>query len=77
MTYVSATLDREAVDGALTVGAVTRTVVLAVELSALSARSFTVRATTSVDRRDFGVTAARGLAGTRIDITADITCVRV
>ena len=76
MVFVSATLDREAVDGVLTVGGVTRTVVLAVGLRALSARSFTVRATTSLDRGDFGVTAARGLAGTRLDVTAEITCVR-
>ncbi|KUM99621.1 hypothetical protein AQI95_38555 [Streptomyces yokosukanensis] len=36
-----------------------------------------VRATTRVDRTEFGVTAARGTAGRRLGLTLEIRCVRV
>jgi polyisoprenoid-binding protein YceI len=41
-----------------------------------SAGKFTARATTRVDRTQFGITAARGLAARYLDITVEVTCVR-
>jgi polyisoprenoid-binding protein YceI len=64
------------VSGALTVRGVTRPVSLAVELADVSPRSFTARATTRVDRTEFGVTASRGLAGRFLDLSLEVRCVR-
>jgi len=64
------------INGALTVRGVTRPVSLAVELGDVSPRSFTARATTRVDRTEFGVTAARGLAGRYLELSLEVRCVR-
>ena len=42
----------------------------------MSRRSFTVRATTRIDRTEFGVTAYRGLAGRHLDLSVEAQCVR-
>jgi polyisoprenoid-binding protein YceI len=76
MSFISQGLDGPALAGALTVRDVTRPVSLSVELSAVSPRSFTARATTRIDRTEFGVTAARGLAGRYLDVTLEVQCVR-
>jgi polyisoprenoid-binding protein YceI len=60
----------------LTVRGVTRPVTLSVEQSAATPTSFTVRATTRIDRAEFGVTAYRGLAGRYLDMTVEVRCVR-
>jgi polyisoprenoid-binding protein YceI len=39
------------------------------------AETFTVRATTRVDRTEFGVTAAGLMAGRHLDLTLEVTCV--
>ena len=62
--------------GMLTVRGITRPVTLSVEQSAMTPGSFTVRATTRIDRAEFGVTAYRGLAGRYLDMTVEVRCVR-
>ena len=62
--------------GALTVGAVSRPVSLSIVHYAPSAGSFTARATARIDRTEYGVTAARGLAARYLDITVEVQCVR-
>jgi len=62
--------------GTVTVRDVTRPVDLLVELSDVSARSFTARATVRIDRTEFGVTAQRGLAGRYLDLSVEARCVR-
>ena len=54
----------------------TRPVTLSVEPPAVSPRSFTVRATTRIDRTEFGLTAYRGLAGRYLDLSVEAQCVR-
>ncbi len=62
--------------GILTAHGVSRPVTLAIELSAVSSRSFTARASARVDRTEFGVTAYRGLAGRYLDVSVEVRCVR-
>jgi polyisoprenoid-binding protein YceI len=76
ITFRSEGIDQTALTGALTVRGVTRPVSLAVELTDVSPRSFTARATTRVDRTEFGLTASRGLAGRRLDLIVEARCVR-
>jgi polyisoprenoid-binding protein YceI len=67
---------RLTVPGSLTVRDVTRPVTLLAEFTDVTARSFTVRATTRIDRTEFGVTGARGLAGRYLDVTVEVPCAR-
>jgi len=76
ITFTSERADRQELAGALTVRGVTRPVTLSVEPPAVSARSFTVRATTRIDRTEFGLTAYRGLAGRYLDLSVEAQCVR-
>ena len=62
--------------GWLTVRDVTRPVTLSIERSAVTTESFTARATTRIDRTEFGVTAYRALAGRYLDMTVEVRCVR-
>ena len=76
LTFISGELDRAVINGTLTVQDVTRPVSLAVEQAAASPNAFTARATTRIDRTDFGLVAARGLAGRYLDISMEVQCVR-
>jgi len=76
MTFISERTNGSTLTGTLTVRDVTRPVSLSVEWPVFSPGSFTVRATTRIDRTDFGVTAARGLAGRYLDLSLEIQCVR-
>jgi polyisoprenoid-binding protein YceI len=76
ITFTSERVDRQELTGALTVRGVTRPVTLSVEPPAVSPRSFTVRATTRIDRTEFGLTAYRGLAGRYLDMSVEVQCVR-
>jgi len=67
---------RLAVPGELTVRDVTRPVSLDAEFTAVTPESFTVRATTRIDRTDFGITRSRGLAGRYLSITVEVQCAR-
>ena len=62
--------------GTLTVRGTTRPVTLAVIWCEASRGSFTARATTRIDRTEFGITAARGLAARYLDLTVEIQCNR-
>jgi polyisoprenoid-binding protein YceI len=42
----------------------------------VSGGSFTVRATARIDRTEFGITAARGLAARHLDLTVEAQCTR-
>ncbi len=67
------------VTGALTVGQATRPVALTIDRTSAKTHAggwFEVTATTVVDRVEFGLTAARGLAGRRLTVTARVRCVR-
>jgi polyisoprenoid-binding protein YceI len=44
--------------------------------TAVNERWFTVRASTRIDRTEFGVTAYRGVAGRYLDMTMEVRCVR-
>lgn len=76
MTFISERLTPPTLTGTLTVREVTRHVTLSIEQLDVQRDSFTARAATRIDRTDFGLTASRGLAGTRLDLTLEIRCVR-
>jgi polyisoprenoid-binding protein YceI len=62
--------------GTLTVRGTTRPVTLTVNRCEVSRGSFTVRATARIDRTEFGITAARGLAARYLDLTVEAQCTR-
>ena len=79
MTFTSERLDRSdgrwTLTGTLLVRDVARPVSLAIERSTVPPgrpTSFVVCATTRIDRTDFGLTAAKGLAGRHLDISLRI-----
>jgi polyisoprenoid-binding protein YceI len=76
-TFVSDTVGESEITGTLTAHGVARPVTLTVDghEPEQADGSFTVRATTRVDRTDFGITAARGLAGRHLDLTLEVVCV--
>ncbi len=76
MAFVSDQVGTSAVTGTLTVHGVSRPVRLAVEQADATAGSLAVRATTRLDRTEFGITTARGMTGRWLDVTLDIRCVR-
>ncbi|MFE4873664.1 YceI family protein [Streptomyces sp. NPDC056682] len=75
ITFVSERVDATSVSGTLTACGITRSASLSIVRSEVHTNSFTVRATTRVDRIEFGVTAARGMAGRHLDLTLEVTCV--
>ncbi|KAF4408347.1 MULTISPECIES: YceI family protein [Streptomyces] len=77
LTFSSGRVGSTSVGGTLTAHGVSRPVTLAVERSAVSPEAFTVRATTRLDRTEFGVTGSRGMTGRLLDVTVEITCARV
>jgi polyisoprenoid-binding protein YceI len=78
MTFRSALIGAEdqALTGTLTVRGTIRPVTLTVTRCEVSPGSFTARATTRVDRTEFGITAARGLAARYLDLTVEVQCTR-
>jgi polyisoprenoid-binding protein YceI len=75
ITFVSDGVDTTAISGTLTACGVERPVSLSIVHSQVLAETFTVRATTRVDRTEFGVTAAGLMAGRHLDLTLEVTCV--
>jgi polyisoprenoid-binding protein YceI len=78
MTFRSERIDfdRRELAGTLTVRDVSRPVSFTVgELAAIRGQ-LTARATARIDRTEFGITAARGLAARYLDITVEVQCVR-
>jgi polyisoprenoid-binding protein YceI len=76
ITFRSERIDRSGLTGTLTVRGVARPVSLTIEQADLSPREFTARASTCIDRTEFGVTASRGLAGRYLDLIVEVRCVR-
>jgi polyisoprenoid-binding protein YceI len=78
LTFRSGPVDAgsQVIAGTLTVRDVTRPARLSVTRCAVSPRSFSARATVRIDRTEFGITAARGLAGRYLDVTVEVQCVR-
>ena len=76
MTFASERTDGSTLTGTLTVRGVAQPVTLSIEQSAVAAGSFTARASTRIDRTEFGVTALRGLAGRFLDLTLEVRCLR-
>jgi polyisoprenoid-binding protein YceI len=83
MTFASTRLDRSGgsatLTGVLTVHQVARPVSLTVEqciLQPTGPHSLIVRASTRIDRTQFGLTAAPGLAGRHLDVSLRILAVR-
>ena len=62
--------------GTLTVCGTSRPVTLTITRCEASRGSFTARATARIDRTEFGITAARGLAARYLDLTVEIQCNR-
>ncbi len=76
ITFMADQVGGQVLAGILTAHGVARPVTLAIELSAVSPQSFTARASTRIDRTEFGVTAYRGLAGRYLDVSVEVRCVR-
>ena len=76
ITFRSDSVDGLALTGTLTVRNVTMPVTLSMEQTAARARWFNARASTRIDRNEFGVTAYRGIAGRYLDMTIEVRCVR-
>ena len=76
ITFRSEGVDGPPLTGTLTVRNVTMPVTLSIERTAVRTRWFTVRASTRIDRTEFGVTAYRGVAGRYLDMTIEVRCVR-
>ena len=76
ITFRSEGVDGPALTGTLTVRNVTMPVTLSIEQTAVTPESFEARASTRIDRTEFGVTAYRGLAGRYLDLTVEVRCVR-
>ena len=76
ITFRSESVDGPALTGTLTVRNVTMPVTLPVEQTAVTPGSFSVRASTRIDRTEFGVTAYRGTAGRHLDMAVEVRCVR-
>jgi len=66
----------QALTGTLTVRGTTRSVTLTVTRCEMSRGSFTARAAARIDRTEFGITAARGLAARYLDLTVEVQCTR-
>jgi polyisoprenoid-binding protein YceI len=62
--------------GTLTVRGTTRPVTLEVTRCEASRGSFIARATIRIDRTEFGITAARGLAARYLNLTVEVQCTR-
>jgi polyisoprenoid-binding protein YceI len=76
MTFRSERIEGDVLTGTLTVRGTARPVTLTVTRCEVSHGSFTVHATARIDRTEFGITAARGLAARYLKLTMEIQCTR-
>ena len=76
ITFRSEGMDGPALTGTLTVRNVTMPVTLPIEQAAVRAGSFNAKASTRIDRTEFGVTAYRGAAGRYLELTVEVRCTR-
>lgn len=75
-TFASQRWDGETLTGTLTVRDIAKPATLVVGRSVVDGDSFTVPATASVDRTDFGVTATPGMLGRFLSFFLTVRCVR-
>ena len=75
-TFASQRWDGETLTGTLTVRDIAKPATLVVGRSVVDGDSFTVHATASVDRTDFGVTATPGMLGRFLSFFLTVRCVR-
>ena len=76
MTFQSGRIDGDALSGMLTVRGTTRPVTLTIIDCQVARGSFTARAAVRIDRTEFGITAARGLAARYLNLTVEVQCTR-
>jgi polyisoprenoid-binding protein YceI len=76
ITFRSEGVDGAALNGTLTVRNVTMPVSLLIEQTEATPGWFNARASTRIDRTEFGVTAYRGAAARYLDMTVEVRCVR-
>ena len=76
ITFRSDSVDGPAVTGTLTVRDVTMPVTLSIDRTTVTSGSFNAKASTRIDRTEFGVTAYRGMAGRYLEMTIEVRCVR-
>jgi len=76
MTFRSDRIEPGTLTGTLTVRGTSRPVTLTITRCEVSRGSFTARATARIDRTEFGITAARGLAARYLDLTLEVQCIR-
>jgi polyisoprenoid-binding protein YceI len=76
LVFTSRRCGPEAIDGTLTVCGVSRPVRLVIGELEPAAGAFTARASTRIDRTQFGLTASRGLAGRYLDVSFEVVCVQ-
>ena len=78
ITFTAGSVDAASavIAGTLTVRGNVRPVTLSVVSTEVSTESVTVTAATRIDRFDFGITAARGLAARYLRLSVTVTCVR-
>ena len=76
ITFQSDRIDADALTGMLTVRGTARPVTVTVTRCEVSRGSFTVYATARIDRTEFGITAARGLAARYLNLTVEVQCTR-
>src|SRR5690242_19374165 len=78
MTFRSDRIDAggQVLTGTLTVRGTSRPVALTITRCEVSHGSFTARATARIDRTEFGITAARGLAARYLNLTMEMQCTR-
>jgi polyisoprenoid-binding protein YceI len=77
ITFRSEEVNGPALTGTLTVRNVSMPVTLSIEQTAVTPESFEARASTRIDRTEFGVTASRGLAARYLQLTVEVRCVRM
>jgi polyisoprenoid-binding protein YceI len=78
LTFDASSVDTagRVIDGNLTVGEITRPVRLVVTEFEATRGSVSARGSAHVDRFDFGLTAARGLAGRHLELSVEVQCAR-
>jgi len=76
MTFHSGRAEGRVMTGTLTVRGTSRPVTLTITRCEVSRGAFTARATARIDRTEFGITAARGLAARYLDLTLEVQCTR-
>ena len=67
---------RQVLTGTLTVRGTSRPVTLTITRCEVSRGAFTASATARIDRTEFGITAAPGLAARYLNLTLEIQCIR-